>query len=153
MNSALSLNLEAALVAYLTPLCPFAESVTGASDRRHADEDQYGILGQYVAVPAVTVSVPGGSNTMNTVPVIETEVMVTVRHSAERSTPATHKADSVTVSDALWTVADLNTAIGDTDGITLSQIYSTGETFTREGRKLETTFTFNAIISSKEIEP
>ena len=53
MNSSFTLNLEAALIAYLTPLCQFAESVTGMSDRAHADEEQYGVLGEYVAVPAV----------------------------------------------------------------------------------------------------
>lgn len=150
MNSSVTLNLEAALVAYLTPLCPFAESVTGMSDRSHADEDQYGILGEYVAVPAVIVSVEGGENEMPTVPVINAAVAVTVRSSSEQSLVATHKANAVTVSDAMLDAAEIYESVGEYPGLTLSEIYPEGQRFTREGRKLETVFNFKITISSKE---
>ncbi len=111
MNSSVTLNLEAALIAYLTPLCPFAESVTGMSDRAHADEDQYGVLGEYVSVPAVIVSVEGGENEVPTVPVINAAVTVTVRSSSEQSTVATHNANAITVCDALWDAAELHASV------------------------------------------
>ena len=150
MNSSLTLNLEAALIAYLTPVCSFAESITGMSDRSHADEDQYGILGEYVAVPAVIVAVEGGDNEMPTVPLINAAVTVTVRSSSEQSTIATHNANAITVSDALWDVAALNASVSAYPGLTLSEIYPEGQRFTREGRKLETIFPFKVTISSKE---
>ena len=150
MNSSVTLNLEAALVAYLTPLCNFAGSVTGMSNRAHADEDQYGILGEYVAVPAVIVSVDGGENEMPTVPLINAAVTVTVCSSSEQSTVATHNANAITVSDALWDVAALHASVSAYPGLTLSEIYPEGQRFTREGRKLETIFPFKVTISSKE---
>ena len=150
MNSSLTLNLEAALIAYLTPVCSFAESITGMSDRSHADEDQYGILGEYVAVPAVIVAVEGGDNEMPTVPLINAAVTVTVRSSSEQSTVATHNANAITVSDALWDVAALHDSVADFPGLTLSEIYPAGESFNRTGRKLETVFNFRISISSKE---
>lgn len=150
MNSSVTLNLEAALIAYLTPLCPFAESVTGMSDRAHADEDQYGVLGEYVSVPAVIVSVEGGENEVPTVPVINAAVTVTVRSSSEQSTVATHNANAITVCDALWDAAELHASVSEYPGLTLSEIYPEGQRFTREGRKLETIFPFRITISSKE---
>ncbi len=150
MNSSVTLNLEAALIAYLTPLCQFAESVTGMSDRAHADEDQYGVLGEYVAVPAVIVSVEGGENEMPTVPVINAAVTITVRSSSEQSLVATHNANAVTVSDAMLDAAEIYESVGEYPGLTLSEIYPEGQRFTREGRKLETVFNFRITISSKE---
>lgn len=150
MNSSVTLNLEAVLVAYLTPLCTFAASVTGMSSRAHADEDQYGILGEYVAVPAVIVSVEGGENEMPTVPVINAAVTITVRSSTEQSTVATHNANAITVSDAMLDEVELYEAISNYPGLTLSAIYPEGQRFTREGRKLETSFPFKITISSKE---
>ena len=150
MNSSVTLNLESALVAYLTPLCPFASSVTGMSNRSHADEDQYGILGEYVAVPAVIVSVEGGENEMPTVPVINAAVTITVRSSTERSLVATHNANAITVSDAMWDEAALHSFVSSRPGLTLSGIFSERQRFTREGRKLKTSFPFKVTISSKE---
>jgi len=150
MNSSVTLNLEAALVAYLTPLCPFAESVTGMSNRAHADEDQYGILGEYVAVPAVIVSVEGGDNETPTVPVINAAATVTVRSSSERSLVSTHNANAVTVSEGMLDACEIYESVGAYPGLTLSEIYPEGQRFTREGRKLETVFNFKITISSKE---
>ena len=150
MNSSVTLNLEAALIAYLTPVCSFAESITGMSDRSHADEDQYGILGEYVAVPAVIVSVEGGENESIEAPAINASVTITVRSSTEQSTVATHNANSITVSDALWDEAALHSFVSSRPGLTLSGIFSEAQRFTREGRKLETSFPFKVTISSKE---
>lgn len=150
MNNAISINLESALVAYLTPICTFAASVTGNSDPRHADEEQYGILGAYAAVPAVIVNVGPGEQEIETTPVLRFNVVVTVRSSTLRSLVATHNTNSTTVADAMWDESTVMTELNESETIIVSSIHAAGETFTREGRKLETTFNFSIVASSKD---
>jgi len=144
-------TLESALVSHLGDgRLPFAASVTGASDPRHADEDQYGILGKYVQLPAVVVECSGDDASGGGAPIINSTARITVRHSLERWTVASHKADSETVAAQLWDYAAMAEAIG--ASLTVSSIRFGGEEFTRDGRALETVFTLNLIIGGKEDE-
>ncbi len=150
MNSFVSINTEQALIDYLTPLFPWAACIIGASDKRNADEDQYGIIGEYVPLPAIVVSVGQLSVEATTAPVFHGQVTVTVRSSSELTTVDTHRRNTSKVSDALWDQEALFNSIDETQHLTLSSIFSTGEEFTREGRKLESRFTFDIIISGKD---
>lgn len=151
MNNAISINVESVLVDYLTPLLGFAASVTGASDRAHEDEDNLGPLGEFVPVPAVIVEVGDMPTVLETNPVYQGEVTVTVRHSTERSTALSHSIDANLASDALWEEADIFAAFQENQYLQLSGINHTSTQFTREGRKLETKIVFTIQISSKEI--
>lgn len=142
-------TLESALVSYLTPLLPWAASVTGASDPRHADEEQYGILGKFVAVPAVVVSCGDSSQGDTvTIPVYRVSVTVSVRHSELRSLISTHKAHAEAVGALLWDISAMTTALE--GSLIVSSYFVTGEAFTRNNRALETTFTLSITISGKE---
>lgn len=148
MTTALS-TLESALAAYLTPLLPWAASVSGASDPRHADEEQYGILGAYTAVPAVIVAVGDPSQgEAVALPVYQVSTTVTVRHSELQSLVSTHKTHAEAVGALLWDLSAMTTALG--ASLIVSSYFVTGEAFTRNNRALETVFTLSITISGKE---
>jgi len=151
MNNAVSLNVESVIVDYLVPLLGFAASVTGASDRLHEDENSLGPLGAFIEVPAVIVEVGEMPTVLETNPVYQGEVTVTVRHSTERSTVRSHNTDANLVADALWEEADIYASVSENQYLTLSGINHVSTSFLREGRKLETKIVFNIQISSKEI--
>lgn len=151
MNTAVLLNLESALVSFLGDgRLPFVASVVGASSPLVTDEEAYGILGAYVHVPAVVVTVEGNGLVDANAPVANATATITVRHSSLQSTVATHKADATTVSDELWDIELLSAAVGDHPGLTLTSVFPGGEAFAKPGRAYETTFTLNFIIAGKD---
>lgn len=150
MNSSVSLNTERVLIDYLTPLFPWASCIIGASDRSNVDEDQYGILGEYVTLPAIVVMVQSLSSIDPTVTGFNGQATVTLRNSAELTTVDTHRRYATALSEALRDQGAIATAFDDTQDLTLSVIFASGESFTREGRKLETVFTLDIIISGKD---
>lgn len=148
MTTAIS-TLESELVAYLSAAgLTWAASITGASDPRHADEEQYGILGAYTAVPAVIVQCDDAPAESEQVPVYRVPVTVTVRSSTLRSLVATHRTRAEAVAAAMFSEAAVNTALS--DSLIVSAINPTGESFTRNGRALETRLSFTFTISGKE---
>jgi len=151
MNTSVLLALESALVAHLGDgRLPFAASVVGASNPRVTDEEQYGILGQYVAVPAVIVTAEGNGLNDPNAPVMNATATITVRDSSLQVSVATHRSHATTVSDELWDIGLLSDAIGAADGITLTSVFLGGETFTKPGRAYETAFQLNFIVSGKD---
>jgi uncharacterized membrane protein len=119
------------------------------SNRAHADEDQYGILGEYVAVPAVMVEVLDGTQSLPDNPCVMFGVKVTVRSSSEQSTVATHNLNASTVGDVLWDPAAINEAIDDSAKLAISGHNHDGQSFNRTGRALVTEFSMQFEVTSK----
>lgn len=151
MNSSVLLALESAMVAHLGDgRLPFATSVVGGSNPLVADEEAYGVLGQYVRLPAVVVTVEANGLNDPNAPVLNATATITVRDSQFQVSVATHKAHAIEVSDELWDIGLLSAAIGSAPGITLTSVFPGGETFTKPGRAYETAFQLNFIVSGKD---
>lgn len=151
MNSSLLLPLESALVAHLGDgRLPFAQSVVGASSPAHSDEVRYGILGQYVRVPSVVVTVEDGEYDFPDNPCASFPVKVAVTSSQFQSSVATHIANATTVSDELWDKDALFDGVNESSRLVIAGVQRIGEGFRKEDSAMVTEFSLKIVVSSKD---
>lgn len=151
MNSSLALNLEFALVAFLGDgRLPFASSVVGRSNPLVRDETAYGILGQYVSVPSVLVSVDSGEYDFPDNPTAAFGVTITFTSSMFQTSAATHALNASKIADEIWDKQALLDGLSASDKIVPAGVLRVGESFRVDGSAYISEFQIKAIVTSKD---
>lgn len=148
-NTSILTNLVEAVADYVSGISSTGLSgVVTQDDYRIVDEDADGVLGRHLPVPVAIVSCASGSFDLPENPCINADVTVLVRHSMEESTVAVHQDSATAIFDGLFDQAALFAHINADSRLVASDVTYGTQMFTRNGRALESSITFNVTVAS-----